>query len=172
MLKVFEDFFCFRSDIICVLVSKVFQDISCWKLRSVADINFFGSRLARPKAHCPALPYLPRACQGKVDWDAIYKTIPALLQPQRSPWPKRTPWPVDHFDCFHDHDEQEDHVAGRLVQGERDVINISQEEPYTSAPAMTKMTTSLITNLIRQHYIFLQKDQYCCKDQHWSIDYL
>ena len=70
-----------------------------------------------------------------------------------------------HYEHFHDHDEQEDHVTGSLGEVERDVINISQEEPYTSAPAMTKMTTSLITNLIRQYYIFLHKDQYCCKDQ-------
>ena len=77
-----------------------------------------------------------------------------------------------HYEHFHDHDEQEDHVTGSLGEVERDVINISQEEPYTSAPAMTKMTTSLITNLIRQYYIFLHKDQYCCKDQLWSIDYL
>ena len=55
----------------------------------------------------------------------------------------------DHYDHFHDHVQQEDHVAGSLGEVERDVINISQEEPYTSAPAMTKMTTSLITNLIR-----------------------
>ena len=54
-----------------------------------------------------------------------------------------------HYDHFHDHDDQEDHVIGSLGEVERDVINISQEEPYTSAPAMTKMTTSLITNLIR-----------------------
>ena len=66
--------------------------------------------------------------------------------------------PHDHYDHVHDHENQEDHVAGSLGEAERDVINISQEEPYTSATAMTKMTTSLITNLIRQHYIFLQKD--------------
>ena len=46
-----------------------------------------------------------------------------------------------HYDHFHDHVQQEDHVAGSLGEVERDVINISQEEPYTSAPAMmTKKT--------------------------------
>ena len=55
----------------------------------------------------------------------------------------------DHYDHFYDHKKQQAHVAGSLGEVERDVINISQEEPYTSAPAMTKMTTSLITNLIR-----------------------